>query len=390
MKAKYYQRISPNFRYTKIFLFKQLNFNNSGNMKKFLSFPLNKFSSNNKYITQFKIDENLDYFSKRLFSKNKIEYNDLCNEKKNSILISSPNKNKNIKVICSKILKNNKQLKKIDFNVNDLPDKLNSNFDLNINPYFSNKKRKIILSPNINKSNKTINMDEKDENNVINEINKNLNKNDNSLNKRKEFSNDKFHKIKFPFIYTNINRKNYYSLTLNNEKEKNINNKLNIEEQKNVDKKDIKRDIFKNINYCFDNKKNHLKIKSIYDSKNLKVEDENDNIESKLFINTKIPKMSERNSFIKHDFKKINADKLLSDKEISKLKEKEKYIIYEQNKKIIDKNKIYDPMKYGAANIPNLCLDKGFQELKKFEKTILNLKKIETDMPIFIKTKQNN
>ena len=61
-------------------------------------------------------------------------------------------------------------------------------------------------------------------------------------------------------------------------------------------------------------------------------------------------------------------------------------MIYEKNKKYIEKKKIYNAMKYGAAGIPNLALDKGFRDIKKFEYNVLNLKNTQLDLPVFIKT----
>ena len=45
-------------------------------------------------------------------------------------------------------------------------------------------------------------------------------------------------------------------------------------------------------------------------------------------------------------------------------------------------------MKYGQASIPNLSLDKGFRDVKKFEQTVINMKNTQIDLPVFIKTKQ--
>ena len=47
-------------------------------------------------------------------------------------------------------------------------------------------------------------------------------------------------------------------------------------------------------------------------------------------------------------------------------------------------------MKYGAAMIPNLTLDKDFQIIKLFESNVLNMKKTKTDLPVFFRTKQIN
>ena len=168
----------------------------------------------------------------------------------------------------------------------------------------------------------------------------------------------------------------------------------NIIDKKDEIKKEKQRDIFKNVNYFLDNKKTKLKINDIeriiLDIKNINNPEQeriNEYFESKIFINTKLPKSEEEETSKKkeNNIKEINDNNLLIDEDTLKRKEKEKYMLYEKNKKFIDKKKIYNPMKYGQASIPNLSLDKGFRDVKKFEQTVINMKNTQIDLPFFIK-----
>ena len=390
MNAKQFQRLNPNFKFNRIFLYNQTKFNSLGNMKKYL-FPLNKINSNNKFIIELKEEKNLDFLTQKLIS----EYKDEYNKKK----ANTQNINRKMMEMRAKLSKNNNLLKQIDFNMNNNSDIKNDSFELDINPQQN-------FSPIINKNKRTINIIGR--NYEINKPMKSLNKNDSSKIKSYENIKTEIDSLKLPRIKTNINKRSYNISSLNknmenqkSQKDNNVKDEVSyarnniIEEKKDETKKSIQRDIFKNVNYIIDNKKTQLNIsdikRNIYDSKNMddKEDEENQIFESQLFINTKIPKRSEIDSS-KNIENNINEDNSLINEEIMKRKEKEKYIIYEQNKKYIDKNKIYDAMKYGAASIPNLSLDKGFREVKKFEKNVLSMKKTQTEMPVFIKTKQNN
>ena len=390
MNAKQFQRLNPNFKFNRIFLYNQTKFNSLGNMKKYL-FPLNKINSNNKFIIELKEEKNLDFLTQKLIS----EYRDEYNKKK----ANTQNINRKMMEMRAKLSKNNNLLKQIDFNMNNNSDIKNDSFELDINPQQN-------FSPIINKNKRTINIIGR--NYEINKPMKSLNKNDSSKIKSYENIKTEIDSLKLPRIKTNINKRSYNISSLNknmenqkSQKDNNVKDEVSyarnniIEEKKDETKKSIQRDIFKNVNYIIDNKKTQLNIsdikRNIYDSKNMddKEDEENQIFESNLFINTKIPKRSEIDSS-KNIENNINEDNSLINEEIMKRKEKEKYIIYEQNKKYIDKNKIYDAMKYGAASIPNLSLDKGFREVKKFEKNVLSMKKTQTEMPVFIKTKQNN
>ena len=389
MNAKQFQRLNPNFKFNRIFLINQTKFNSLGNMKKYL-FPLNKINSNNKFIIELKEEKNLDFLTQKLIS----EYKDEYNKKK----ANTQNINRKMMEMRAKLSKNNNLLKQIDFNMNNNSDIKNDSFELDINLYHN-------FSPIINKNKRTINIIGR--NYEINKPMKSLNKNDSSKIKSYENIKTEIDSLKLPRIKTNINKRSYNISSLNknmenqkSQKDNNVKDEVSyarnniIEEKKDETKKSIQRDIFKNVNYIIDNKKTQLNIsdikRNIYDSKNMddKEDEENQIFESNLFINTKIPKRSEIDSS-KNIENNINEDNSLINEEIMKRKEKEKYIIYEQNKKYIDKNKIYDAMKYGAASIPNLSLDKGFREVKKFEKNVLSMKKTQTEMPVFIKTKQN-
>ena len=390
MNAKQFQRLNPNFKFNRIFLYNQTKFNSLGNMKKYL-FPLNKINSNNKFIIELKEEKNLDFLTQKLIS----EYKDEYNKKK----ANTQNINRKMMEMRAKLSKNNNLLKQIDFNMNNNSDIKNDSFELDINLYHN-------FSPIINKNKRTINIIGR--NYEINKPMKSLNKNDSSKIKSYENIKTEIDSLKLPRIKTNINKRSYNISSLNknmenqkSQKDNNVKDEVSytrnniIEEKKDETKKSIQRDIFKNVNYIIDNKKTQLNIsdikRNIYDSKNMddKEDEENQIFESNLFINTKIPKRSEIDSS-KNIENNINEDNSLINEEIMKRKEKEKYIIYEKNKKYIDKNKIYDAMKYGAASIPNLSLDKGFREVKKFEKNVLSMKKTQTEMPVFIKTKQNN
>lgn len=400
MNAKHFQRINPHFKFNRVFLYNQIKFNSQGNMKKFL-YPLNKPYPNNKFITELNEEKNLDYLTQNLISENK-------NIKDSTK--TSKDKNMTVREIRAKLVKNNNLLKLIDFNINNInyinnsPKEKSDNLELNINNYQ-------ISSPRINNKNKrTINLLE-NKNIAKNELNTKSKKNDYLKNKSYDGIKTVFDSLKLPFISKNINKKSYNILSLNknNENKKIINDsnddnksnfRMNTNNEAKADESENKRDIFKNITYFIDNKKTKLKVndieRNIYNMKSLSDNDNeeevNPNFESKIFINTKIPKSVDKDTLKKKDIDTnfITDENLLEDEKMIKIKEKEKYIIYEQNKKFIEKKKIYNAMKYGAASIPNLILDKGFRDVKKFEHDVLNMKKTQVDLPLFIQTKHIN
>jgi hypothetical protein len=220
--------------------------------------------------------------------------------------------------------------------------------------------------------------------------------NKNKMSKSFDGMKKEIEKIKLPYVSTHINRKRYNILSLN-KKNESIETERNIIDNKDEIKKERQRDIFKNVNYFLDNKKTKLKVNDIEriilylkNSTNSEEDRNNEYCESKIFINTKIPKSEEKVNLKKKEsnINEINDNNLFIGEESLKRKEKEKYMIYEKNKKFIEKNKIYNPMKYGQASIPNLSLDKGFRDVKKFEQTVINMKNTQIDLPVFIKTKQ--
>ena len=385
MNAKQFWKLNPNFKFNRIFLYNQAKFNNLGTMKKFL-FPLKKTYSNNKYMTIFKEDKNLDYLTQNLISEYKKDYN-----KETNPSIFSQSQIRRIRNIQAKMVNNNNLLKQIDFNINNnSSDEKNNSLELNINSYDA-------LSQGNKKSKKLINLTESNNNEKINEVMKSRNYN-NKYKMSKSFDSMKKEKenIKLPYVSTNINRRRY-NILLFNKKNENIETDNNAINKKDEIKKEKQRDIFKNVNYFLDNKKTKLKVNDIeriiLDIKNinnLEKEIDNEYFESKIFINTKIPKSEEKIQLKKKErnIDEINDNNLLIDEETLRRKEKEKYMLYEKNKKFIEKKKIYNPMKYGQASIPNLSLDKGFRDVKKFEQTVINMKNSQIDLPFFTKTKQ--
>ena len=386
MNAKQFWKLNPNFKFNRIFLFNQSKFNSLGTMKKFL-FPINKAYPNNKYITEFKEDKNLDYLTQNLISEYKNEYNAETNP-----TLFSQSKTKRIRNIQAKMVNNNNILKQIDFNINNnnSSDEKNNSLELNINPFET-------IPLGNRKSQKMINLTESNNNGKIKiaEMIKSRN-NKNKMSKSFDGMKKEIEKIKLPYVSTHINRKRYNILSLN-KKNESIETERNIIDNKDEIKKERQRDIFKNVNYFLDNKKTKLKVNDIEriilylkNSTNPEEDRNSEYCESKIFINTKIPKSEEKVNLKKKEsnINEINDNNLFIDEESLKRKEKEKYMIYEKNKKFIEKNKIYNPMKYGQASIPNLSLDKGFREVKKFEQTVINMKNTQIDLPVFIKTKQ--
>ena len=290
------------------------------------------------------------------------------------------------------MVNNNNILKQIDFNINNnnSSDEKNNSLELNINPFET-------IPLGNRKSQKMINLTESNSNGKIKiaEMIKSRN-NKNKMSKSFDGMKKEIEKIKLPYVFTHINRKRYNILSFN-KKNESIETERNIIDNKDEIKKERQRDIFKNVNYFLDNKKTKLKVNDIEriilylkNSTNSEEDRNNEYCESKIFINTKIPKSEEKVNLKKKEsnINEINDNNLFIDEENLKRKEKEKYMIYEKNKKFIEKNKIYNPMKYGQASIPNLSLDKGFRDVKKFEQTVINMKNTQIDLPVFIKTKQ--
>ena len=381
MNALHFQKLNPHFKFNRIFLYNQAGFNRDGTMKKII-IPLNHAGLHNKYINELPESKKLDYNSQNLLSKyrNEIYKNNNINGRYD--VISSPKKK--IKILRPKLLKSSNLLKKIDFNLN-ISEDLNDSTELNISPY--NSERKNLENSFSNKSkNKLINLTEIN-NNVVNL----KNKNNISITgiEQTETGN-----IKLPFInnkknsninssFNNINDSQIQNKTVEiNNIDKNINNKnTNFDENS-------QKDIFKNVNHSIENKKTKLKVndiqRSIDDYKRMnKYIDKDENLDSKIFINTKLLK-STRKKLNFHNFDDDYSDNSMSE-EMLKRKEKDKYMLYEKNKKFIDKNKICDSMKYRASIIPNLNLDKDFRKVKQFESIVTKMKRAQIELPYFRK-----
>ena len=111
----------------------------------------------------------------------------------------------------------------------------------------------------------------------------------------------------------------------------------------------------------------------------------NDDIDKYIFNRRKSFLLKDNTIINKFDNEK-NTDENKNNKEMSKMNENDRYMIYENSKKYIDTNKIYNSRKFGLANIPNVSLDKGVKNVKKFEINIINMKNTQLDLPICIKT----
>ena len=387
MNALHFHKLNPHFKFNKIFLYNQAGFNKDGNIIKYF-FPLNHGNSN--YLEELKEPKKLDYNTQNLLSKytNEIHKNNNINGR-NSII---PSLKKNFKMKRPIFLQSSNLLKKIDFNLN-VSDDLNDNKELNINPFSSGRKN-IERSFSIKNRNNMYNIIETN-NNVDNKKNKNIHTLLNIENIKKD-------NLNLPFINNKKNRNNNTSLNNINEKklknktvettnynnnfEKNINNS-NSNENNNDD---TQKDFFQNVSSIIDNKKTQLNVndiqRSIDDIKNFNEDiDIDNNFESKIFINTRLPKSNKKkiNLDIFND-DNLNSDNSMSD-EMLKRKEKDKYMLYEKNKKFIEKKKIYNSMKYRASIIPNLNLDKDFRKIKNFESIISKIKRKQIDLPCFTK-----
>ena len=135
MNARHFQRINPNFKFNKIFLYNQAGFNNNGNMRKFL-YRLQKDNSNNKYMEDIIETKNIDYITRKLISKYSDEIkgmNDFNYNSNKNMLVQSLKKKNNIKLLRPKLLQSGHKLKKIDFNTKNDSDDLNDSLELNIN-----------------------------------------------------------------------------------------------------------------------------------------------------------------------------------------------------------------------------------------------------------------
>lgn len=144
-------------------------------------------------------------------------------------------------------------------------------------------------------------------------------------------------------------------------------------EENEDDKKDKKDNIFNQINNEY--KKTNSPIKE--DS-------------SAIFSVTKIPRQKLFNSNSTENNIKSKKNKLflyneengpfspLTKEEIIQLRNQDLVMIYETQKKLIEKKKIYDYWENGGGNIPNFNFDKGYQNVKKIESIVYKLKNTPT------------
>lgn len=365
MNARHFQRINPNFKFNRIFLFNQAGFNNDGNMKKFL-YRLQKDNSNNKYMEDIIETKNIDYITRKLITKYRDEIkemNDINYNNDKNMLVQSLKKKNNIKLLRPKLLQSGNKLKKIDFNSNNDSDELNDSLELNINPYISGRDSKD-RSLSLKKRSK-IHMTEL--NTYINQ----LNTNNDSINKVSNKNTIEFGNLKLPKINKNSYNNSSSFNTLNDIQKMKIGENSNSENNKTLKVNNNEENRNKETDIAANKKKNEIQ-----NNDNIMKMNEGKIYESKMYIKTKNPYFSPNN--------KVLVD-FLNDDELLKRKEKDKYIVFEKTKKFIEKNKIYEPMKYGAASIPNLSLDKSFRSVKKMDSVVKEMKNEKIELPFFNK-----
>jgi len=384
MNSRFYIKISPKFKFNKISLNKQTGFNSDKNVKNILYYfdDKNIIKRYNSEVKQYKKDDNQ---IEKVFSQYKSELNQLINNKYMNNLTSITNDKRigDISSLRSKLLQNNNKMKNIDFNVNPEVDK-DHELKLSINHYLSQRKINNKISRNKASQHRV--------GNYLSEYMKNsydisLNNRMNNLKNNNSHCFKKPNKLYLPHIPTNIIRKsnnmrslikmidfNNYNGLERNEADKQITTIYNG--------KKTERDIFKNINYFIDNKKSQLKVNDI--QRNINNINNNDDIEEYIFNKRKSSLINDKTNINKSDYEK-NDEEDMNNKEIKKLNEGDRYMIYENTKKYIDTDKIYNQRKFGLANIPNISLDKGVKKVKTFETNVINMKNSQLDLPICIK-----
>ena len=318
----------------------------------------------------------------KVFSQYKSELNQLINNKYNDNLASITN-DKRISDISSlriKLLQNNNKLKNLDFNVSPELDK-GQELKLNINHYLLQRKINNKISRNQGSQNRMGNhLSEY----VKNSYDISLTNRMNNLKINNSHCFKKPNKLYLPHIPTNIIRKSNNMRSLI--KMIDFNN-YNGFERKEADKqvrtiyngKKKERDIFKNINYFIDNKKSQLKVNDIQRNIN-----NNDDIEEYIFNKRKSSLINDKTTINKNENEKNNEEDM-NNKEMKNINQGDRYMIYENTKKFIDTDKIYNQRKFGLANIPNVSLDKGVKKVKNFETNVINMKNSQLDLPICIK-----
>ena len=371
MNSRFYVKINPKFRFKKISLNKQTDFNSYSNIKKILYHFDNK-SIIKRYNSEFKQIKDND----NLLARYKSELNQLINNKyvDNLSSISNDKKIPPMNSLRSKILQNNNKLQYIDFNVSKSLNK-DQELKLNINHYLSQRKIKNNKSRNLEIKNKIESQLSEDfKNNSDISVNINKSKCPNKKN------------LYLPHITTNIIRKGKNMRALIKSIDFNNLNKIDsIETVKkttiNIGKKP-ERDIFKNINFLIDNKKSKMKIHDI--KRNINYINNNDDFEKYIFNKRKSSLANYKTTINEVDNEKNNNEDI-NNKEISKINDPERYIIYENSKKYIKADKIYYHRNHGFLNLPNVNLDEGVKNVKNFESNILNMKNTKLDLPICIK-----
>lgn len=371
MNSRFYVKINPKFRFKKISLNKQTDFNSYSNIKKILYHFDNK-SIIKRYNSEFKQNKDND----NLLARYKSELNQLINNKyvDNLSSISNDKKIPPMNSLRSKILQNNNKLQYIDFNVSKSLNK-DQELKLNINHYLSQRKIKNNKSRNLEIKNKIESQLSEDfKNNSDISVNINKSKCPNKKN------------LYLPHITTNIIRKGKNMRALIKSIDFNNLNKIDsIETVKkttiNIGKKP-ERDIFKNINFLIDNKKSKMKIHDI--KRNINYINNNDDFEKYIFNKRKSSLINYKTTINEVDNEKNNNEDI-NNKEISKINDPERYIIYENSKKYIKADKIYYHRNHGFPNLPNVNLDEGVKNVKNFESNILNMKNTKLDLPICIK-----
>ena len=371
MNSRFYVKINPKFRFKKISLNKQTDFNSYSNIKKILYHFDNK-SIIKRYNSEFKQNKDND----NQLARYKSELNQLINSKyvDNLSSISNDKKIPPMNSLRSKILQNNNKLQYIDFNVSKSLNK-DQELKLNINHYLSQRKIKNNKSRNLEIKNKIESQLSEDfKNNSDISVNINKSKCPNKKN------------LYLPHITTNIIRKGKNMRALIKSIDFNNLNKIDsIETVKkttiNIGKKP-ERDIFKNINFLIDNKKSKMKIHDI--KRNINYINNNDDFEKYIFNKRKSSLINYKTTINEVDNEKNNNEDI-NNKEISKINDPERYIIYENSKKYIKADKIYYHRNHGFPNLPNVNLDEGVKNVKNFESNILNMKNTKLDLPICIK-----
>ena len=387
MKQRFYIKINPKFQFTKVSLNKQIGLNSESNLKKLLYHFDDKHTIKRYNSDHIKISNQGKLVLKDTFQYKK-EMMKMINNKIDKIFTptSFDKKNSDINSLRSKLSQNNSRLKNIDFNLNTPSNKDETELKLNINHYLSQGKINNKIFRNMGSQNK-INKQESEEKENNNDISLPC-----KIKDSKNIQNNlslKSDKLYLPSIPTNKIRKsnNMKILTKKiddnsfkcNKKEKNETEKIT---KKNNEKNE--KDFFKNINYFIDNKKSTIKVNDNRRNKdilNYIYDSEDENIYS--IIKRKNLIINEQN-INKIDNEKNNEINTIND-EIIKKKEGDRYIIYENSKKCIDTDRIYNSRKFGLANIPNILLDKGIKNVKNFEHNLINMKKAQIDLPICIK-----